>query len=208
MRIAIPASAQRFLPNLANALLMRLVAALGDSPLAAFSLITRLLAFLQCLGMGIGNAAATMVGQNLGGEKPERAERAAYLGTYAAIGSAFLLFGALNLWPMPILGIFDPDRAVLVIALAAIPYLLFIGMTRGWNEVMNRALGGAGDTLSPMVVNIGALWLVQLPLCWALSQPLSGGIQGIWVGLMVSYVISAIAMTLRFRQGRWKALKL
>ena len=207
LRIAIPTSAQRFSPNLANALLMRLVSSLGNDVLTAYSLVSRLYGFLQCLAFGARNASATMVGQNLGARQPERAERATILAARFAVGAALLLFGALNIWVGPILGLFGPTEAVLAIGVIAVRYMLFRGMATACSEAVGGALSGGGDVISTMLISIGSLWLVQLPLCWGLSRALHMGPEGIWAGLVLGYFAGAIAIVLRFRQGRWKEIK-
>ena len=207
LRIAVPTAAQRFSPNLANAVLMKLVSALGDQVLVAYSLMTRLSGFLQCPSFGLGSAAATMVGQNLGAKQPRRAQRATMLAARAAIGCGLVLFSGLNIWPASVLGVFERNQAVVAVGLVAARYLLFSGTAMAWSMVMGSALVAAGDAVAAMLVSIGSMWLVQLPLCWALSGPLNMGAQGIWAGLVASYLVGAVVMTLRFRQGRWKEIR-
>ncbi len=208
LRIAIPTTAQRFSPNLTNALLMKLVAYLGNDVLAAYSVLSCLIGFLRCVPMGIGNVTATMVGQNLGAEKPDRAEHAVKLATMGGVFSALLLFGLLNLWPSAVFGFFGITPAALQVAVVAAGYAMLFegGMAR--SLIVNRALAGAGDALSPMIINVGALWLVQLPLCWLLSVPVGLGHRGVWMGLAVSYLVSGTFLTLHFRQGYWKGIKI
>jgi len=208
LRIALPTSAQRFSPNLTNALLMRLVSSFGADVLTAYSLLGRLVGFLQAPSFGLSLAAATLVGQNLGAKEPARAERATNL---AALSSLFLsacVFGLLSLWATPILGLFGASGAVLATGVAAAPYYLLVGTASGWAQVVGSALGGAGDTVAWMWINIGSLWLVQLPLSWALSHGLRLGPVGIWLGLGISFAVGAVALTIRFRRGRWKTIAL
>jgi len=206
LKIALPTSAQRFSPNLAAALLMRLVTSFGNEVLTAYSVVMCLFGFLQCLPRGIGSATATIVGQNLGARRPARAERGTMLAVRGAIAASLVLFGALTICPAGLLGLFDRTEAVLAIGMVATRYGLLWGTGMGWSTVVGMALGGAGDAVSPMLVNMGALWLVQLPLCWALSRGLGWGPQGIWAGMAVSFAVSAVAMALRFKGGRWKEI--
>ena len=208
LRITLPTSAQRFSPNLTNALLMRLVSSFGADVLTAYSILTRLVGFLQAPTFGLSIAAATLVGQNLGAKEPARAERATTLATISSLASSVLIFGLLSIWPAPILGLFDTSEAVLAAGVVATPYYLLVSTASGWTQVVGSALGGAGDTVAWMWINIGSLWLVQLPLSWALSRGLGLGPIGIWLGLGISFVVGAVALTLRFRQGRWKTIAL
>jgi putative MATE family efflux protein len=208
LRVAIPTTAQRFSPNLTNALLMKLVAYLGNDVLTAYSVVSRLIGFLRCVPMGVGNVTATMVGQNLGAGKPERAQRAVELATIGGVLGTLLLLGGLNIRPAVVLGFFNLPPAAMQVALVATGYATLSVGGMGWFLIVSRALAGAGDALSPMLVNMGALWLVQLPLCWLLSVKVGLGHVGVWVGLAVSYLVSGAAMTLRFRQGYWKHIKI
>ena len=77
---------------------------------------------------------------------------------------------------------------------------VFMGLSR----VMESSLGGSGDTISPMVINIIALWFVQLPLAYSFSRIVGWGTNGIWLALSIGYMVAALIMTLRFQQGKWK----
>jgi putative MATE family efflux protein len=204
LRIAVPTSVQRFSPNLTNALLMALVSSFGNNVLTAYSILTRLMSFLQAPAFGLGIAAATMVGQNLGASEPARAERATVVATLASFVLSVLLFGLLAIVPGPALALFSSTGAVLAAGIAAVPFYLLVATTSGWAQVVGSALGGAGDTVAWMWINIGSLWLVQLPLSWALSIALRLGPVGIWLGVSISFMINAGALTVRFMRGRWK----
>jgi putative MATE family efflux protein len=208
LRIAIPSSAQRFSPNLANALLMRLVTAQGVTVLTAYSVVNQISSFLQTPSMGLANAAATLMGQNLGAHKPERAAHATQLTTAFGVGLAIVLFGCLAIWPRALLALFSASPAVLNAAVAATPFYILSGAGVAWYNVMSRALGGAGDTVSPLIVNVVALWLVQLPLGWLLSQPLSLGPQGVWLGLAIGNLIAGAGTSWLFRRGRWRTMEI
>jgi putative MATE family efflux protein len=203
LKVAMPTSAQRFAPNLTSALLMRLVSSFGNPVLTAYTVVTRVMGFLQGPAMGISTATSTLVGQNLGARKPERAERAAMLSLYAALACSFLILGALCLWPAPVLGLFNRSADVLPIAVVTVRYMLLAGVATAWSTVMVAALCGAGDTLSTMWIGVGSL-IAQLSLSWALAQGLNLGPIGIWLGLGSGQFLGALAMTVRLRQGHWR----
>lgn len=118
------------------------------------------------------------------------------------------LLALLNLWPWLILRPFDSSAAVLAIGVTATRYFLFSGVGLAWMTVLGLALNGAGDTVSTMAVSIGALWLVQLPLSWALSIGMRMGPTGIWLGLAAGNLLGGLAMMRRFKQGLWKRIEL
>jgi len=206
LRIAIPSAAQRFSPNLASALLIRLVSSFGSEVLAAYSLASRITDFLQFAAFGLGTATGTMVGQNLGARRTDRAERSAFLSTYAAGASSLTLLAVLNVLGKPVLGWFTQDPILAGYGAIIWRFAMLWCTALAWSHVMGFALTGAGDAVSPMAINIASLWLIQLPLSWALSRVLGMGHRGIWLGLGIGYLVSAIVMTVRFRRGHWKTL--
>jgi len=205
LRISFPASIERLSPNLGAAVFMRLVAAFGDQVLTAYSVFSHLFLFLQAFTLGGGHAASTMVGQNLGAGKPERSTHAAHMAGFGAAGASALVYGLLAIAPGPVLSLFGCDPASIAVASQAVRVTLGGAIIRGWGQVLGRSLAGAGDALSPMVASVGALWLVQLPASWILSGAL--GPLGIWLGMVLGDTAHAIAMTWRFRQGRWKLVR-
>lgn len=208
VRVALPTTAQRFSPNLANALLTGLVASFGNEVLTGYSVLTRVAGFLQAPANGIANASSAIVGQNLGAGKPERSRQAGLLGGWIALAASTLIFGALALRPGPVLGLFHRSSTVLAEGARASTWLMPGLAASSWSLVVSNALCGAGDTLSAMWISMGSLWLVQLPLCWALSLGLGWGPIGVWVGLAIGYATSALGMNARFSQGRWMTLRI
>ena len=204
LRIALPGVVQRGIPNLANTILMRFMAGYGAAPLAAFSLFGRQTGLLLIPAGGLSGAAPAMVGQNLGAKQPTRAARAVNLIASAAVLSASLLLGLLAIFAEPVMALFTQDPATITAGVHAIRVLALYRVLMTLGVVMDGGLTGAGDTVSPMVVNFIALWIVQLPVVWLLSTYLGWGVNGIWWGLVIGMGVQALLMTLRFRQGRWQ----
>jgi Na+-driven multidrug efflux pump len=112
--------------------------------------------------------------------------------------------GALMLLAPQVMALFSDDPQTLssgahIIRVLALGYLIY-----AVNFCLDNAQAGAGDTVSPMVINVIALWLVQLPLAYLLSQVLGLGPDGIWTAMVGGWAVQLILMTLRYRQGRWK----
>ena len=208
LRIALPGVVQRGMPNLANTILMRFLAAYGAAPLAAFSLFNRLAQLLLVACTGLSRAAPAMVGQNLGAGQPARATRAVNLIAASAVLVAGLLLGLLAIFSEPALALFTRDPETIAVGVHAIGLLAFARVLLTLGTVMDSGLTGAGDTLSPMVINIIVLWLVQLPVVWFLSSRLGWGADGIWWGLVIGWGLQATLMTLRFRQGYWQRVRI
>lgn len=208
LRIAVPGIAQRGLPNLANTLLMRFMAMYGAAPLAAFSLFGRLAMLVLVPANGLSGATPAMVGQNLGAGQPARASRAALGIAVGATAIAAMLLGLLALLAEPAFRLFTDDGQTIAVGVSAIGLFALYRVLMTLGMVMDSGLTGAGDTVSPMVINVVALWLVQLPAAWFLSTRLRWGIDGIWAGLVIGMAAQALLMTGRFRQGRWQMARL
>ncbi|MGI6367224.1 MAG: MATE family efflux transporter [Anaerolineae bacterium] len=205
LRISLPASVERLSPNLGMATLMRIVSRLGDRVLTGYSIFQQLHWFLQAVTLGIGNAAATMMGQNLGAGKPDRSERATRVGGLAATVLSLALYGLLAAMAPAIVGLFTDDPAAIRAASLIARVTLFGSAVRGWGQVLGRSLGGAGDTLSPMAASIGALWIVQLPASWLLGGWL--GPTGVWLGMVLGDLSHAAVVSVRFFQRRWRTIR-
>jgi putative MATE family efflux protein len=204
LRVALPAVVQRGAPNLAMSLLMRFVSWYGAPTLAAWVVVRRIFSFSTVPSMGLSFAGQAMVGQNLGALQPERAARSVGLVTRAVVLIGGCVVGLLVLFAPQVLTLFSSDVETIsigvhVMRMLGVGYLAFM-----LNSVFDAAQGGAGDTLSPMVINLISLWLVQVPLAYLLSRPVGLGADGIWIALALGWIVQLALMGLRFRQGRWK----
>ncbi|MEJ5198720.1 MAG: MATE family efflux transporter [Anaerolineae bacterium] len=208
LRIAVPGIAQRGLPNLANTVLMRFLAGFGAAPLAVFSLFGRIAMLLLIPAGGLAGATIAMVGQNLGAGRPARAARAVTLIAAAATGLSAVLLGLLTVFARPALALFTGDPQILALGAGAMGMLALYRTLMTLGMVMDGGLTGAGDTVSPMVINIIALWMVQLPAAWFLSTHLGWRADGIWWALVIGMAVQALLLVGRFRQGRWQAVRI
>jgi Na+-driven multidrug efflux pump len=204
VKVALPAVVQRGTPNLAMTVLTRLVSGYGDATLAAWVVTRRVLDFAMIPGMGLSRVAPAFVGQSLGADKPERAVRAvAFISRMALIISACVLGLAALLAPW-LMGLFTHEQET-VLTGAYILRALAVGyLAMALSYVFDSAQAGAGDTLSPMVINMIALWAVQVPLAFLLARAAHLGARGIWIALSLGWICQVTLMWLRFRQGRWK----
>jgi len=185
--------------------IMRIVAIYGSAAIAAYTIALRLIEFAFLPAWGLGNAAATLVGQNLGAGQPERAERSAWQAARwnAAFMSGLGLVSVLGAaW---ITGLFSSDPEVLrdgtrCIRILGVGYPMYaLGM------IMVQALNGAGDTSTPSVLNLLCFWLVQIPLAWWLAEPLSLGPNGVFWAVVASESLLTLMSVVMFRRGGWKA---
>jgi putative MATE family efflux protein len=203
LRIALPTTLQCGTPNLAMSLLTRLVSAYGAVTLAAWVVVQRILA--QIPGTGLARVTPAMVGQNLGAGQPKRAERAVSLIARIAVGTTVVVLGSLVLCAPCVMSLFSKDVECISVGVHIMRtlspgYLAFV-----LNSVYDAAQTGAGDTLSPMAINLVALWLVQVPLAYLLPLAFDLGANGIWLALVIGWFVQAALMIWRYRRGHWKS---
>lgn len=208
LRIAGPAVVQRGTPNLSQSLLTRLISSYGAATLAAWAVVQRVARFVQIPSMGLASATPAMVGQNLGAEKPKRAEQAVGLIARAVAGTMAAMLLGVAVFAPQVMALFSDD-AETVYAGARIVRILSLGyLLLAVNGVYDAAQGGAGDTASPMAINMAALWLVQVPLAYLLARALGMGADGVWAAMVIGWLVQAALMIWRYRQGRWKLTRI
>ena len=186
--------------------LVRIVSLFGSAPLAGYTIGIRIILFALLPAFGVSNAAATMVGQNLGANRVDRAEQAVWTAArynMAVLGSVGLLF---LLGARLIVARFtdDPVVAGYAVDCLRIVSLGFVFYAAGM--VLTQAFNGAGDTWTPTVVNFFVFWLLEIPLAWWLSRT-SLGVHGVFVALTIAYSMMAVVSAVLFRRGTWKTKK-
>ncbi|MFY9344992.1 MAG: MATE family efflux transporter [Planctomycetota bacterium] len=187
--------------------LTKFVNAFGEEAGAGYTTAIRILLFALLPAWGLSNAAATLVGQNLGARQPERAERAVWLtGLY---DMAFLAAVTLvmELWPEAILAGFVDDPVVAGHGVATLRIVAAGYVFYSWGMVAIQAFNGAGDTRTPTWLHFFVFWLFQLPLAWLLGFQLEQGVQGVVWAIPIAESLFAIAALLLFRRGRWKTVQ-
>lgn len=206
VKIGIPLSISGVLFSLIYFFINRIAAHYGDAAVAAMGIGNRCesISFLLCFGASM--ATSTMVGQNLGAGKPERAEKAAWVSLlYAGLFTLALTLLYVTI-PGSITRLFLNDPAV---EPHAINYLIIIGLSQIFMAseiVMEGAFSGAGDTLPPMLV--GITWTtLRIPIAYILCFTLDMGVTGIWWAISSTTVIKGILIALWFRRGKWKSKK-
>lgn len=188
--------------------MVRIISFFGASALAGYTVAIRILIFVILPSWGLSNAAATLVGQNLGAKKPDRAEKSVWrTGLYnviflGSIGVFFVFFAT------PAVKLFIRDPAVVPIAATALRILSYGNIGYAYAMVMLQAFNGAGDTITPTIVNFFGFWMLQIPLAWWLSFRVGMHEFGVFTAIVVSECSIAAASVLLFRRGRWKKQKI
>ena len=206
-RIGIFASGRVMLRNIALVVLLRLTAMFGTAAVAAYGIGFRLQLLVLGPGKGFGTAAATMVGQNIGVRKPDRAERAGWIAAGTAMAVGLCITGGFWLAPQFIIRVFNTDAEVVAAGAsllrwwsASFPFLIVA-------FVLSLAMNGAGDSLRPMIITGIALVAVGIPLAYGLAKSW-GEVQGIWVALFCAHVLAGLLSVVVFKRGAWRAVGL
>jgi len=188
--------------------MMRFVAAFGSEAAAGYTIAIRIIIFTILPSWGMANAAATLVGQNLGAKQPERAEKSVWRTANFNMGFMVLVAIFCFLFAPNLIAIFDStnqaviDEGAKTLKIFSIGYLFFAhGM------IISQAFNGAGDTRTPTWINFIAFWLVQIPLAWFLAFQLNFHSTGIYWAIAFSEALLAILSILIFRKGNWKTVQ-
>lgn len=187
--------------------LMRILANIGSEAVAGATIAIRIMMFVMMPAWGMSNAAATLVGQNLGAQQPDRAEASVWrIGCYnmaylIAVSVAFFLF------PDRLIAIFSDDPAVIAIGGEWLRILSYSFFVYGWWMVTVQAFNGAGDTATPTRINLVFFWLIQIPLSYFLAIKLGWQQSGVFWGVFVSETAVGLFTLWLFTHGKWKMAK-
>ena len=187
--------------------LMRILASIGSEAVAGATIAIRIMMFTMMPAWGMSNAAATLVGQNLGAQRADRAEASVWqIGRYN-MAYLILIAALFFLFPRELVGFFSTDAAVVEVGaewLRILSYSLFV---YGWWMVSVQAFNGAGDTATPTWINVVFFWLIQIPLAWLLALHLQLGATGVFWSVFVSETAVGLFTLWLFSRGGWKKVK-
>ncbi|MGH9768603.1 MAG: MATE family efflux transporter [Blastocatellia bacterium] len=187
--------------------LMSIVGLFGAAAQAGYTIAVRIILVTLLPSWGMSNAAATLVGQNLGAQKPDRAEKSVWLAGHsnavflAGVAVVFIVF------PEFLIRIFTQDQTVIPYGADALRYISYGYIFYGYGMVMAAAFNGAGDTYTPTIMNLVCFWLIQIPLAYSLARWTGMGPKGVFLAITVAESVLAVIAMLVFRRGKWKEQK-
>jgi putative MATE family efflux protein len=183
--------------------LVRIVSLFGASAVAGYTIGIRIVIFAILPSWGLSNAAATLVGQNLGAGHPDRARNAVWrtgLWNMIFLGSVGIVFIAFAPW---IIGLFTSDRAVVPVAINCLRIFSCGNIAFAYGMVLLQAFNGAGDTVTPTYINIFGFWILEIPLAWWLATQTRMHTNGVFISVVVAESVIVLISIVIFRQGRW-----
>lgn len=204
IRISVGGVGQFLIATASWIAIMRIVALYGSAPIAAYTIALRLIEFALLPAWGLGNAAATLVGQNLGASQPDRAERSVWQAArYNAIFMTVLGI-CLIAFAGQIVGWFSSDADILRYGVSCLRILGVGYPVYAVGMIIIQALNGAGDTRTPSILNFICFWLIQIPLAYWLATSIGLGPDGVFLSIVVAETVLTIIGVLVFRHGSWQ----
>jgi MATE family, multidrug efflux pump len=173
-----------------------------------YTIAIRIVIFVILPSWGMSNAAATLVGQNLGADRPDRAEKAVWrTGIYnvaflGSVGMFFIFFAE------PVVRLFTHDPEVVPLGAACLRIVSYGNLGYAYFMVMMQAFNGAGDTITPTIVNFFGFWLFEIPLAYVLAMRLDMRSNGVFYSIAIAESAMAVASAILFKQGKWKKKKI
>lgn len=207
LRVAAGSTLQFLIATSSWLALVRLLGGFGSAAVAGYTIAIRIVIFALLPPYGLANAAATLVGQNLGAGRPDRAARSVRIAAVYATLFLLAVGAALVLAAPRLVGLLTGDTEVLArgidcLRVVSIGFPLYaVGM------VVVQALNGAGDTATPTAINVFSYWMFQIPLAIVLAHPAGLGARGVFLAIPIAETVMTIAAVVAFRRGRWRTTR-
>jgi putative MATE family efflux protein len=204
LRITVGGVGQYMIAMLSWVVLMRFMAEFGSEVLAGYTIAIRVVMFTLLPAWGISNAAATLVGQNLGAQQPDRAGRSVWI--TSGINTFFMILVGITFYfqAAPIIELFTQETAVVAAGATCLRIICFGYIFYGVGMVMSQSFNGAGDTYTPTVLNFVCFWLIEIPLAYALAFTFGMNEAGVFYSIVIAESLLGLFGVILFRRGRWK----
>ena len=187
--------------------LTRILSHFGPQTVAGYTIAIGVIIFTILPSWGMANAAATLVGQNLGADQPERAETSVWRAAFfnflflAIVAIVFFVFaGSIIAW-------FNTDPVTIATGVSCLRIVCLGYLFFAYGMVISQSFNGAGDTLTPTLMNLVCFWAIEIPLAYLLAKQLNFGPDGVYISIAISESLLAVVGIVLFRRGKWKMKK-
>lgn len=184
--------------------LTRIIAEFGNEALAGYTIAIRIIIFSLLPSWGMSNAAATLVGQNLGAQKPMRAEKSVYITSIANMIALVLTGSLFYLFAEDLVMLFTDETRVIEIGAQCLRIICYGYLFYSWGMISIQAFNGAGDTTTPTILNFICFWLIEIPVAYLLSITIGMEETGVFYSIVIAESILGVLGVLMFRRGSWK----
>jgi putative MATE family efflux protein len=207
LRVSFGGIFQNLIATTSWILLVRIIAVFGAAALAGYTIAIRIIIFALLPAWGLSNAAATLVGQNLGAGYPEKAEKSVWITGYINMALMGIIGLVLFLFPGTFIRIFIEDPEVVAQGIIALQIISIGFVFYGLSMVLVQSFNGSGDTLTPTIINFFGFWLLEIPMAWFLAIALRMKMEGACIAIVIAESLIAVVSLWLFRKGRWKLQK-
>lgn len=206
LRVSVGGILQYLIGSASWIFLVRIISSFGSEAVAGYTIAFRIIIFTILPSWGMANAAATLVGQNLGAKQPERAEKSVWQASrynmLFLLGVSIIFF----IFAHTFVSMFNDNPTVVQYGVDSLRIICLGYIAYAYGMVISQAFNGAGDTFTPTVINLVAFWAVQIPLAYSLAMPAGWGPNGVFAAIAISESLLALIAILVFRRGRWKTV--
>jgi putative MATE family efflux protein len=208
VRVSLGGIGQYIINSASWIFLARIIARFGPDTIAGYTIAIRLIIFAIMPSWGVGNAASTLVGQNLGANKPDRAESSVWRAAF--INMVFMAFVAIIFFSFArnAVSFFSQEPVVVQQGVTALRIICLGYLFYAYGMVVSMAFNGAGDTKTPTIINFVCFWLIQIPLAYLLAEYSSLGASSVYIAILFAESLLAIIAITIFRKGEWKLTKI
>jgi putative MATE family efflux protein len=204
VRISLGGIGQNIIAMASWVAMVRIIAEFGSTALAGYTIAIRVVIFTLLPSWGLANAASTLVGQNLGALKPDRAEKSVWTTGFFNMGLLSLFAVIFLLKAEYFISFFSVERDVIQAGVECLTYISYGYLFYGMGMVMIQAFNGAGDTTIPTWINVFCFWMLEIPLAWFLALKAGMGVKGVYLSIVIAESSLTIVAMILFRRGRWK----
>lgn len=204
LKLSVGSIGQNLIGTISWVGLVRIISIFGSEIVAGYTIAIRIIGFTLLPSWGLSNAASTLVGQNLGAKKPERAERSVWVTGWVNMILLGFVGLILFLFPDVFIGFFIDSHDVVISGEVGLKIISIGFVAYGLGMVLVNSFNGAGDTLTPLRINIVAYWLVEIPLAWLLAITLDLNEKGVYYSILIAETLMTSIALIVFMRGRWK----
>ncbi|HUS86247.1 MAG TPA: MATE family efflux transporter [Bacteroidales bacterium] len=204
LKISLGGIGQNLIATSSWVALVRIISVFGSEALAGYTIAIRIVLFALLPSWGVSNAAATLVGQNLGAKKPERAERAVWVTGWVNMILLGIIGAILIIYPGRFISFFIDDPQVMESGILGLKIISAGFIAYGLGMVLVNSFNGSGDTVTPAKINLVAFWLIEIPLAYFLAIKSGMNEKGVFIAIVIAETIMTIIAWMIFRRGKWK----